>query len=426
MSTPSLEVALRAFPPSFAPGATVRLEPVFTGGSARIDPEVGPVVSGQSYVVGPVTEDRRYTLRIDRGGGQFETRTLDVPLRYRERITELAPSPIDRTHHGTATLADGRVLLVGGASPGPLSWATAEVFGAGLTFEPVGDLSATRSAPQVVPLPDGSAFSFGGQSNSSSFEVVTRVEQWDPQALAWSVRGNLACNRQRHTATRLTSGAILIAGGLAFGGLASERDAEIWLPGIGSRQPLGEMQHARASHTATLLPDGRVLLAGGYDLATGEAVLEAELFDPDLDVFVPTGSLGHGRFHHAAVPLQNGRVLFVGGEAAGQFLSTAEVYDPATRLFTATGSLLNARSEVRAVRLAGGSVLVAGGLLQGGAATDLIEAWEPVTGAFRAWDVHLPAPRTGHSLHVLPDARVVVLGGDPGSGFPVPTAWSID
>lgn len=426
ISTPSLTLALRAEPPAFAPAATVRLLPVFSNGIGRIDPDVGPVVSGGSYVVGPVTEDRLYTLTIQHGNGYTETRVLNVPLRYRERIVELPPSPIARTRHGAATLVDGRVLLVGGASTGPVFWANAEVFGAGADFAPVGDLSTTRAESRVVALPDGGAFAFGGPTNASSFELATRVEQWDPHALAWSVRGNLACNRQRHTATRLWTGAVLLAGGSAVGGQPEERDAEMWLPGIGSRQPIGEMVHARAAHTATLLRDGRVLLAGGYDLATGEPVLGAEIFDPDLDLFLPTGNLAQGRFYHAAERLLDGRVLLVGGEVAGQFLASCEIFDPVTGLFTPTGPLHLPRSEVQAVRLAGGSVLVAGGLLQGGAATDLVEVWEPVPNAWRTWAARLPAPRSGHSLHLLPDARVVVLGGDPGTGFPVPTAWRID
>lgn len=422
----SLTLALRATPESFAPGETVLLQPLFRDGTARIDPDVGTVESGGSYRVGPVSADRTYTLTVLRTGGRTETQVLTVPLRYRERVRELAPSPIARTRHGAALLADGRVLLVGGSSPGPLSWANTETCTAAGAFAPAGELSATRSGSQVVPLPDGSALAFGGPVNQNSFELATRVEQWDPGTLAWSVRGNLVCSRQQHSATLLLDGKVLVAGGLATGGLPTDRDAELWVPGFGSRQPAVGMLRRRAGHSATLLPDGRVLLAGGYDPGSGDAVREAEIFDPDLDAFVATGGLVEGRWHHAAVTLRDGRVLLVGGEVLGQWRASAELYDPATGLFTAAGAMATARSDVRAVRLGDGSVLVAGGSLPGNAASDAIELWSPATGAFRPWGARLPAPRTGHSLSLLPDARVLLLGGDPGSGFPVPTAWVLD
>lgn len=423
--TASIEVSLTAAPAAFAPGATVDLIATFAGGTARIDPDVGPVTSGVAHTVGPVLADRRYTLTIERPGLPSEMRELVVPLRYRERLTELPPSPIARAHHDSATLADGRVLLVGGASAGPLFWRTAELV-TQTTFTPVGDLSVGRERPRVVALPDGGALTFGGGSNEVAFELRTRVEQWDPNALAWSVRGNLVCARAGHTATRLLSGAVLIAGGRAEGGRPDERDAEIWVPGFGSRQTIGAMLHARTGHGATLLPDGRVLIAGGQDPATGEPVLAAELFDSDLDAFFAAGTVAHGRTNHAAVVLADGRVLLVGGEAGGVAIDAVETWDPMGATFTARAPMPSARDAVRAVRLAGGRVLVVGGATTDGSALDRIDEWDPLADAWRTWPLRLPAPRTGHSLSTLADGRVLLLGGEPGTGFPAPTAWLID
>ena len=53
-------------------------------------------------------------------------------------------------------------------------------------------------------------------------------------------------------------------------------------------------------------------------------------------------------------------------------------------------------------------------------------AYAPATGQWRAFGAGLPAARSGHSLTVLADAAVLLLGGDPGTGFPVPTALRID
>lgn len=408
--------SLTAEPATFAPGATVRLRPLFGSGTGRIDPDVGPVVSGETYDVGPVQAGVTFTLTVTSTAGE-ERAQLAVPLRYRERVQELPPSPIARTRSGSTLLADGRVLLVGGASPTNLAWANSEAFSLAAAT-PVGELANGRAESTVVTFADGSAWSFGGITNSSQFQVATLVESWDPVALAWSSRGNLRCNRNRHTATVLADGRVLLAGGTAVGPL-EDRDAELWVPGVGPAAPANEMLVRRAAHTATRMPDGRVLVVGGYALGTGEAVALCEWFDPATSTFAPGPSLTTPRFYHAVVPLEDGRLLAIGGEEQGiELRAQCELYDPARDTWTPTGSLLRARTEVRAVRLLGGSVLVVGGVDGDGTGTGATEVWTPASGQWRSWGAALPGPRAGHVVARLPDGRVVVLGGDPATGFP--------
>jgi len=417
-STPS--TVLLAEPGTFAPGATVTLRPVFAGGSARIEPGIGPVESGRSYVVGPVTADTTFTLVVTTPAGD-ERRSLLVPLRYRERVQELPANPIARTRAGAVQLADGRVLLVGGSSSSSVAWANSErltLVGEQLVGEAVGELALGRSDNTLVPRPDGAVLTFGGNTNSSQFADTTRVEEWTPALRAWSIRGDLRCNRNRHTATRLADGRVLLAGGVAFGPLA-DRDAELWVPGIGALAPANEMVVRRAAHTANVLADGRVLLVGGYELGTGAAIARCEWFDPTTSTFAPGPLLTTARFYHATVALADGRLLAIGGEDEGiQLRASAELYDPASDTWTPTGSLLRARAEVRAVRLATGDVLVVGGVDGDSTATGSIEQWSAATGQWRTWVGSLPGPRAGHAVFALPDGRVLVLGGDPSTGFP--------
>src|SRR5439155_14184199 len=82
--------------------------------------------------------------------------------------------------------------------------------------------------------------------------------------------------RRGHTATVLTNGTVLIAGGLNSNN-AALASAEIYEPTNRTFTAAGEMAAARVGHTATLLGDGRVLVAGGQNARPLDS---AEIFRP--------------------------------------------------------------------------------------------------------------------------------------------------
>ena len=86
----------------------------------------------------------------------------------------------------------------------------------------------------------------------------------------------------------------------------------------------GAMTTDRERHTATLLADGRVLIVGGTTSRGTTATVE--VYDPSTGLFSVTGSMAEARTFHTATLLPNGKVLVAGG---GDENSTAEVYDPA-------------------------------------------------------------------------------------------------
>jgi len=115
------------------------------------------------------------------------------------------------------------------------------------------------------------------------------------------------------------------------------------------------MVKAREHHTATVLSDGRVLIAGG----SGDA--SADLYDPKTGTFSPTGSMSTGRDDYSAVRLSDGRVLVAGGGNGTEPVASADLYDPKTGTFSPTGSMTSARANYTATLLLDGRVLISGG-----------------------------------------------------------------
>src|SRR5439155_442269 len=123
--------------------------------------------------------------------------------------------------------------------------------------------------------------------------------------------GSLAEERLWHTATLMSDGKVLVAGGTesVFGddGISS---AEFYDPATGTWASTGSLATNRAFHTATLLPNGMVLVTGGFSRLHSDipGTVSAELYDPKSGTWKATGSLAHGRYFHTATLLPNGKV----------------------------------------------------------------------------------------------------------------------
>jgi RHS repeat-associated protein len=125
----------------------------------------------------------------------------------------------------------------------------------------------------------------------------------------------------------------------------------------------------------------------------------------------------------SATQLADGRWLLVGGVGIE---SRATLWDPVARTATATGGQPAVpRAFHSATVLPDGRVLVIGGR-QGNGLAELAEVFDPVTGQFSVLPTRGSVARASHTATLLTDGRVVVAGGSNGSRSPLATeVWDV-
>ena len=311
---------------------------------------------------------------------------------------------IARCFETATALRNGQVLFAGGQSAGAAT-ATAEIFDpvAG-TFSATGSMNFARQGHTATLLPDGTVLIAGRTGNCNGTPCALQsAELYVPGSRAFQpIAATLPVPYTGANAVLLKNATVLIAGG-------GNAFAEVYDPSTEMFTQVGAMVSPRVSCTATLLTDGRVLFAGG---SAGSAfVPAAEIYDPASRTFMSTGSLNFPRDLHTATLLSTGQVLIAGGNAAS---NAAELFEPKRGTFTLTGALSETRWSPLATPLPGGAVLIAGGHLVQALAS--IESYDPNAGTFSSHSTFLNVTRSGHATTQLADGRLLLTGGrDAGS-----------
>jgi len=135
----------------------------------------------------------------------------------------------------------------------------------------------------------------------------------------WSNRKNLNQARCAHTATKLTNGQVLVAGGYNDG-IENLATGELYDPATDTCTTTNNMHQSRDTHTATLLADGKVLVVGGYG-SNMTSTASCEIYDPLTGNWTIAANLNTGRYNHTATLLNDGTVL-----VAGDLIAIRAVY----------------------------------------------------------------------------------------------------
>ncbi len=228
-----------------------------------------------------------------------------------------------RWYPSVTTLADGRVLVTSGDDEHGNRVTVPEV------YDPLEDRwtalpGADRDQalyPLMYQLPDGTVMDAGPQASTFLLYRAGSGSWTVGPAPPWSTTGYSESSAMYEPGRIIRSGGKdpAIARTMAIDMTAA---SPAW-------QETASMAFPRRRHTLVILADGRVLASGGTAAADDEsrAVLTPEIWDPTTLAWTPVAPMSEARMYHStALLLTDGRVVTAGGEAAGRL--RAQIYSP--------------------------------------------------------------------------------------------------
>jgi hypothetical protein len=353
----------------------------------------------------------------------------DEPEKPYEYVDELeATQSLDsvRFAHAATLLDDGRVMLVGGIRGAP-SQLDFEAFVTEVElFDPISErfeqgaaLASGRSWPSATRIADGRVVVLGGTTlNESTLSApALAIEVWDPVTEAFSTVGELpAAGVLFHCAAPLGS-EVLVIDECFPGSCAPLRVSASAGPSTLGGDPT--YRYAIDVDCAPL-PDGRVLLAGGIEIVDLVDVPSAyvEIYDPASESFELVGpmSAAYGP-KSELLTLDTGDVLILGDAVDGAVLG--QIYSPSSGGFTPLTGDIADRVDHTLTLLGDGRVLIVGGTLADSPDLDLapgLDLFDPTDNSLLSLDQTF-ASRKGHTAVRLDQGPVLIAGGQDAADF---------
>jgi len=373
--------------------------------------------------------------RVDAGTWSLEatldTKGLTLPIAI-DPSWSVVEAPLKaRMKHTATLLTDGKVLVVGGTDTlgGSVpAVSTAEV------FDPVANnwvatpaLSEPRMGHTATKLADGKVLVIGGAPGTQA-DASSTAELYDPSANTWTkITAPLSEQRVGHVAILQSDGNVFVAGGVknlltindpAYPYLVYQASTKTW---TSTARPTGAPVLGVMPAVATISAT-RSLIIGGWAPGTNAIGRDVLLFDETATGKIAAkGTTKRIRQmaadytpFSAAVTADATEVLVVGGGD-----DASEKINVATGVSIISGELFELWAGPSLTRLPSGEFLAVGGYVPGSATSLLPPAkMFPTAMVYRrasgTWVPTTPEStprRWAHSATALPDGRVLVVGG---------------
>ena len=327
--------------------------------------------------------------------------------------------PINPVH--VALLHNGRVLVVSGSGNLPtVTNYQAAIFDPAtgtVTTQPVGwDMFCNG----MVVLPDGRAFVNGGTLQYDPFHGQPRSAVYDPSTGQFTDVQNMSHGRWYPTVTNLSDGTLMTFSGLDENS-STNSTVEIYTVGSGWSTTYGSPFTPPLYPRMHLLPSGKVFYSGS---TTG-----SRYFDPSAHTWsgvVANTNYSGTRTYGTSVllpltPANNYKpvVMILGG--GNPATNTTELIDlsAGSPRWVYGPNMSQSRIEMNATLLPNGKLIALGGSLNDeDTATASLKAdlYDPVSNLFSSAGQNVYARLYHSNSLLLPDARVLVVGGNPSRG----------
>ncbi len=290
----------------------------------------------------------------------------------------------------------------------------------------------TQGCVGPLLLNSGKVIFMGGTDQQVYGPGIQKVKTYDPVADNWQLMPNMLDYRWYPTVAPLSDGRILVTGGGGLQNPVRVNTTELYDPATGQTTWADTIAIGNEVSPIVQLYNGKVLMTHR----------PPQLFDPATDHWNPAADFiqgnrmpngDHSDHELVLLPNDDGRAVAIGhiSFVPNQLGNLVEIYDPQNDTWSLGSNFAPMRSRAKTVLLPNRKIMVAGGYKEDQNHPTPVNQWgqlfltdeyDPATDTWRRLD-SLNFAREYHATTILvPDGRVITVGGEGQPGNEPPTS----